>query len=117
VTASAVVATVGRAHQFKNGREFAASLGLTPVNRSSGGKERLGRIPKMGDRYVRKLLVIGMTARLRQVRHHPERSDPWIEALSERKPARLATVAMTNKTARTFWAMLTRNECFQPRAA
>lgn len=117
VTASAIVATVGSAHQFKNGREFAAWLGLTPLNRSSGGKERLGRITKMGDRYVRKLLVIGMTARLRQVRHHPERSDPWVDALLERKPARLATVAMANKTARTIWAMLTRNECFRPRAA
>ena len=117
VTASAIVATVGSAHQFKNGREFAAWLGLTPLNRSSGGKERLGRITKMGDRYVRKLIVIGMTARLRQVRHHPERSDPWVDALLERKPARLATVAMANKTARTIWAMLTRNECFRPRAA
>lgn len=117
VTASAIVATVGSAHQFKNGREFAAWLGLTPLNRSSGGKERLGRITKMGDRYIRKLLVIGMTARLRQVRHHPERSDPWVDALLERKPARLATVAMANKTARTIWAMLTRNECFRPRAA
>jgi transposase len=117
VTASAIVATVGSAHQFKNGREFAAWLGLTPLNRSSGGKERLGRITKMGDRYIRKLLVIGMTARLRQVRHHPERSDPWVDALLERKPARLATVAMANKAARTIWAMLTRNECFRPRAA
>lgn len=117
VTASAVVATVGSAHQFKNGREFATWLGLTPLNRSSGGKERLGRITKMGDRYIRKLLVISMTARLRQVRHHPERSDPWVDALLERKPARLATVAMANKTARTIWAMLTRNECFRPRAA
>ena len=117
VTASAIVATVGSAHQFKNGREFAAWLGLTPLNRSSGGKERLGRITKMGDRYIRKLLVIGMTARLRQVRYHPERSDPWVDALLERKPARLATVAMANKTARTIWAMLTRNECFRPRAA
>ena len=57
VTASAIVATVGDARQFKNGRQFAAWLGLTPLNRSSGGKERLGRITKMGDRYIRRLLV------------------------------------------------------------
>ena len=57
-----IVATIGDGKQFKNGREFAAWLGLTPINRSSGGKERLGRISKMGDRYLRRLLVTGMTA-------------------------------------------------------
>ncbi len=117
ITASAIVATVGSARQFRNGREFAAWLGLTPLNRSSGGKERLGRITKMGDRYLRRLLIIGMTARVRQVKSHPARSDPWTDAILERKPARLATVAMANKTARTAWAMLTRNERFQPRSA
>lgn len=62
VTASAIVATIGSGRQFRNGREFAAWLGLTPRNNSSGGKERLGRITKMGDRYLRKLLVVGMTS-------------------------------------------------------
>lgn len=61
-TASAIIATVGDAKQFKNGRQFAAWLGLTPLNRSSGGKERLGRITKTGDRYIRRLPVTGMTA-------------------------------------------------------
>jgi transposase len=117
VTASAIVATVGSAAQFRNGREFAAWLGITPLNRSSGGKERLGRITKMGDRYLRRLLIIGMTARVRQVRRYPERSDPWTKAILERKPARLATVAMANKTARIAWAILTRNERFEVRAA
>lgn len=64
ITASAIAATVGSGHQFRNGREFAAWLGLTPLNRSSGGKERLGRISKMGDRYLRQLLVVGMTSRV-----------------------------------------------------
>jgi transposase len=115
ITASAIVATAGDGHQFRNGREFAAWLGLTPLNRSSGGKEKLGRITKMGDRYVRRLLVTGMTSRLRQVSVNPDRIDPWVIALLERKPSRLATVAMANKTARIIWAVLTRNECYKPR--
>ena len=117
VTASAVIATAGDASQFKNGREFAAWLGLTPLNRSSGGKERLGRISKMGDRYIRRLLVTGMTSRLRQLKAHPERVDPWARALLERKPTRLATVAMANKTARIIWAVLTKNEYYRPNTA
>ncbi len=114
VTASAIVATAGDASQFRNGREFAAWLGLTPLNRSSGGKEKLGRITKMGDRYIRRLLVTGMTSRLRQMKTHPERVDPWSRALLDRKPIRLATVAMANKTARIIWAVLTRNEYYRP---
>lgn len=117
VTASAIVATAGDGHQFRNGREFAAWLGLTPINRSSGGKERLGRITKMGDRYVRRLLVAGMTARLRHMKDDPDRADQWAIALLERKPPRLATVAMANKTARIVWAVLTRNERYQTHAA
>lgn len=117
ITASAIVATAGDGHQFRNGREFAAWLGLTPLNRSSGGKERLGSISKMGDRYVRRLLVAGMTARLRQMKVNPDRVDPWAISLLERKSARLATVAMANKTARIVWAVLTRNEYYRPRVA
>jgi transposase len=117
ITASAIVATVGTPDQFKGGREFAAWLGLTPLNRSSGGKERLGGISKMGDRYLRRLLVTGMTARVRAARSRPERADPWMIALLERKPVRLVTVAMANKTARIMWAVLTRNEAYKPAAA
>lgn len=117
VTASAVAATIGSGHQFRSGREFAAWLGLTPRNHSSGGKERLGRITKMGDRYLRQLIVVGMTSRVRQVRNHPERADPWLADLLQRKPARLATVAMANKTARIMWAVLTKNEPYRPHAA
>ena len=117
VTASAIVATAGDGHQFRNGREFAAWLGLTPINRSSGGKERLGRISKMGDRYLRRLLVTGMTARLNQMKVNPDRVDPWAMSLRERKPPRVATVAMANKTARIIWAVLTRNERYRPHAA
>lgn len=117
VTASAIAATIGDGRQFRSGREFAAWLGLTPKNRSSGGKERLGHISRMGDRYIRQLLVVGMTSRVRQVRTHPERADPWLAGLLERKPARLATVAMANRTARVAWAVLTRNRPYAPQAA
>ena len=117
VTASAVAATIGSGHQFKSGREFAAWLGLTPRNHSSGGKERLGKITKMGDRYLRQLIVVGMTSRVRQVSNHPERADPWLTKLLQKKPARLATVAMANKTARIMWAVLTRDEPYKPHAA
>ena len=117
VNASAIVATVGSAHQFKSGRDFAAWIGLTPLNKSSGGKERLGKISRMGDQYLRKLLVLGMTARVRAAGTRPERVDPWTAAILERKPVRVATVAMANKTARIIWAVLTRNEPYAPRVA
>ncbi len=113
VTASAIVATVGTPDQFASGREFAAWLGLTPLNRSSGGKERLGRISKMGDRYLRQLLVVGMTSRVRAARSRPDRVEPWLASLLERKPVRLATVAMANKTARIVWAVLTRGQPYK----
>jgi transposase len=100
VTASALAASIGNGHQFKNGREFAVWLGLTPANKSSGGKERLGLITKMGDQYLGQLLVVGATSLVGQVRSHPERANKWLTGLLERKPARLATVAMANKTAR-----------------
>jgi transposase len=115
ITASAIVATVGTGRQFSNGREFAAWLGLTPLNRSSGGKERLGRISKMGDQYIRRLLVIGMMSRMRQIIRNPERYDPWFADILARKPGKVAAVAMANKTARMVWAVLTRNEPYRVR--
>jgi len=71
----------------------------------------------MGDRYLRQLIVVGITSRVRQVANRPERADPWLVDLLQRKPARLATVAMANKTARIMWAVLARNEPYQPHAA
>ena len=117
ITASAIVATIGDGKQFKNGREFAAWLGLTPLNKSSGGKERLGGISKKGDRYIRRLLVIGMTSQVQRARGYPERMHPWIMPLLERKPARLATVAMANKAARIIWAILTKDTYYRQAAA
>ncbi|MCW2305295.1 hypothetical protein M2324_003716 [Rhodovulum sulfidophilum] len=75
------------------------------------------KITKMGDRYLRQLIVVGMTSRVRQVTNHPERADPWLTKLLQRKPARLATVAMANKTARIMWAVLSRNEPYRPHTA
>lgn len=114
---AAIIATAGNGHQFRNGREFAARLGLTPINRSSGGKERLGRIPKMEDRYLRRLLVTGMIARLKQMKANPDCVDPWAVALLERKLPRLATAAVANKTARIAWAVPTRDERYRVHAA
>ena len=117
ITASAIVATVGNGKQFNNGREFAAWLGLTPLNKSSGGKERLGRISKMGDQYIRRLLFLGMVSRIRQIAKTPEAFDPWFADILARKPRKLAAVAMANKTARMIWAVLTRNEPYKVRTA
>ncbi len=110
ITASAIVASIGDGHQFSSGRSFAAWLGLTPLNRSSGGKERLGRISKMGDRYIRRLLVLGMTSRIKQIQQRPEQFDTWLSDILERKPPKLAAVAMAKKTARSIWAVLTREQ-------
>ena len=116
ITASAIVATVGSGEQFDNGRAFAAWLGLTPLNRSSGGKERLAGISKMGDQYLRRLLVIGMMSRMRRIMKNPEQYDPWFADILARKPGKVAAVAMANKTARIVWAVLTRNEPYRARA-
>jgi len=110
ITASAIVATIGDAHQFKTGRDLAAWLGLTPLNKSSGGKERLGRITKKGDRNIRKLLIIGMTSRALMAKNKPEKADIWTAKMLAEKPFRLATVAMANKSARIIWAILTKRE-------
>jgi transposase len=116
ITASAIAATVPDARLFSSGRQFAAWLGLTPQPRSSGGKERLGRISRQGNAYIRRLLVTGMTAVLRYTRVNSTRN-PWVAALLERKPARLVTVALANKTARVAWAMMARNESYAAPAA
>ena len=88
---------------------------LTPLNKSSGGKERLGKITKKGDRYIRKLLVVGMTSRAVMAKRSPEKVDLWTAKIIANKPFRLATTAMANKAARIIWAMLTkRREYRQP---
>lgn len=117
VGASALAASVTDPHQFRSGREFAAWLGLTPLQKSSGGKERQGRISKMGDKYLRKLLVVGMTSLVRRAKYKPESVDPYLANLLARKPTRVATVAMANKTARTAWAIMARGGTYRAPAA
>jgi transposase len=112
LTATALAAAVTDPGVFRSGREFAAFLGLVPRQNSSGGKERLGRISKMGDRYLRKLLVVGATSVVRRARASTAPAASWIRALLERRPARVVTVAMANKTARIAWAVLTRAQTY-----
>jgi len=113
VGATALAASVTDPHQFRSGRQFAAWLGLTPLQKSSGGKERLGRITKMGDKYLRKLLIVGMTSLVRRAKHNPKTVDPRLADLLARKPVRVATVAMANKTARIVWAIMARGETYR----
>jgi len=113
VCATALAASVTDPHQFRSGRQFAAWLGLTPLQHSSGGKERLGRISKMGDKYLRRLLVVGMTSLVRRARYKPEAVDPWLADLLSRKPARLVTVALANKAARVVWAIMVRGGVYR----
>jgi transposase len=100
ITASAIVASVAEAHQFKSARHFAAWLGLTPRSHSTGGKERLGGISKQGDPYLRRLLVTGATCVIRYARRKAPGEGGWVKALLARRPARLVSVALANKTAR-----------------
>lgn len=117
ISATALAASVTDPAAFRSGREFSASLGLVPRQNSSGGKDKLGRISKMGDRYLRKLLVVGATSVVRRARTADTAAANWVRSLLERKPARLVTVAMANKTARIVWAVLARGETYRPVAA
>lgn len=117
LTATALSATVVDPAAFRSGREFAAFLGLVPRQNSSGGKDRLGRVSKMGNGYLRKLLVIGATAVLRRVRTGTTPTGDWVRALLERRPARVVTVAMANKTARIVWALLAKGGTYQGQKA
>jgi len=112
--ASAIAATVGDAAQFRSGREFAAWLGLTPRQNSSGGKERLGHISRQGNSYIRRLLVLGATSQLRGSRRSKAPGGAWFEDLLQRKAARVATVALANKTARVAWAVMARQRNYDP---
>ena len=116
ITATALVATIGDASQFHSGRQLAAWLGLVPRQYSSGGKERLGRISKRGDGYLRKLLVHGARTVLLWSRRKKETRTAWQEALLARRPTNVVLVAMANKTARVVWALLSRGETFRTEA-
>ena len=112
IGATAITATVTDASAFKSGREFAAWVGLVPRQYSTGGKQKLGGISKQGDRYLRRLLIVGATAVIRHARAHPEKN-PWIMKLLARMPAKKAAVALANKTARIAWALLAKGGTYR----
>ncbi|MCB0257011.1 MAG: IS110 family transposase [Anaerolineae bacterium] len=118
LTATALVATVVDAQGFSNGRQLAAYLGLVPRQASSGGKDRLLGISKRGDGYLRSLLIHGARSVIRHIRHRLKAGlpggNPWVEALLQRCHVNEAAVALANKMARIAWAMLARNEHYQP---
>lgn len=104
--------TVSPQH-FASGRHFAAWLGLTPKEHSTGGKQRLGRISKAGNERLRQLLVVGATAVIRHARPGSKTASPWLLKLLERKPRKLVAVALANKMARILWAMMAHGEAYR----
>jgi transposase len=99
--------------QFQSGRHFAAWLGLTPRERSTGGKQRMGGISRAGDERLRQLLVIGATAVIRHVKPGSRNASAWLMSLLERRPRKVAAVALANKMARVVWAMMTSGEAYR----
>jgi transposase len=114
ITAATIKALVPDPGAFKSGRHFAAWIGLTPKMHSSGGKERLGKISKMGNPALRSLLVVGATAVLQHARRTRRGAtiSPWLTALLARRPAKVAAIALANKMARIVWALLTKGGTF-----
>ncbi|MDA8118962.1 MAG: IS110 family transposase [Gammaproteobacteria bacterium] len=113
-TATALIASMGDPHVFRSGRNYAASLGLTPRQHSSGGKARLGAITKQGDRTVRTLLVHGARAYLRVVDKKTDAKSAWARRLKERRHVNVAAVALAAKHARIAWALLARGTAYRP---
>ena len=113
ITASLIAATVGDIGMFKSARHFAAWLGLVPRQHSTGGKTRLGQITKTGNREIRKLQVLGATSMVYRAPQWNSAAGLWIRGVLERRPVRLATVALANKMARIAWALMTRKEVYQ----
>ena len=109
LSALATVATVGQAHEFKDGRQFAAWLGLVPRQWSTGGKPRLGHITKRGDAYLRTLLIMGARAALQMAARRDDKLSRWAMALKERRGYHRAVVALAAKNARILWALMTRH--------
>src|SRR6266542_281318 len=105
IGATAIAATVTDPTAFRSGRDFAAWIGLVPRQDSTGGKQKLGPISKQGDRYLRRILVVGAHAVLRYAKQNPEKY-PWLTQLLARRPFKVVAVALANKMARMAWALL-----------
>lgn len=106
IVATALVALAPAANTFRRGRDFAAWLGLTPRQHSSGGKERLGRTTKMGERSLRRLLILGTSSATKIAARDPSKASGWLVGMLARKPRMLVTVALANKMARIVWALM-----------
>jgi transposase len=116
IGATLLVMKVADPRAFRSGRDFAAWLGMTPKDHSTAGKRRLGVITRAGDEALRKVLVVGATAVVQQV-NKGRPASPWLIALVKRKPAKLAAVALANKTARVAWKLMVSGERYDPAAA
>ena len=114
VTATALIVAVGDPKCFKNGRQFAAWLGLVPKQRSTGGRARLSGISKRGDRYLRTLLIHGARAALVRAGGKQDPRSLWLSKLRERRHPNVAAVALANKNARIVWAMLSSDKSYEP---
>ncbi|ODA93301.1 transposase [Mesorhizobium sp. SEMIA 3007] len=113
ITAMAIASTVPDPTMFRSGREFAAWLGLTPKSHSSGGKDRLGRISKRGDRYIRHLLNVGAGNVIRFAKARAAAGENWIRGLQQRRPPKVVIIALANKIARIAWALMVREQPFR----
>ena len=113
VTATALVALAPDPQAFRCGRDFSAWLGLTPLQKSSGGKQKLGQITKMGERTLRRLLVIGASAVIKQAAMRGAPAGSWLAQMLARKPRMLVAVALANKTARIVWALLAKGGIYR----
>lgn len=117
IGATAIAATVTDPAAFRSGRDFAAWVGLVPRQDSTGGKPRLGPISKQGDRYLRRILVLGAVSILRRAKLNPQRY-PWVTRLLARRPFKVVAIALANKMARIAWALLAKGETYRrPRLA
>jgi transposase len=117
ITATALVAALGTGEAFRRGRDFAVSLGLTPKQHSSGGKERLLGISKRGDAYLRQLLVHGARSVIRTAADKDDALSRWLQKLLARRHANVVTCALASKTARMAWALLHYDSAYQPSRA
>jgi transposase len=113
ITATALIALAPNASGFKRGRDFAAWLGLTPLQRSTGGKQKLGATSKMGERTLRRLLIIGASAVVKQARHRNAPQGSWLVRMLARKPPMLVMVALANKMARIVWALMAKGGVYK----